>query len=114
MIGRSVFSRNVRQGIPSTVVSSCIPPESVNNQPRVAVKRKKIEVAQRLDQPQVLHSHPRDAKPIPRSSFVFGDEREKLRATLAVIFSSAIGFSQSVSGYRHLMDGATSSLRNRR
>ncbi len=28
--GRSVFSRSVRQGTPSTVVSSCTPPESVS------------------------------------------------------------------------------------
>ena len=29
VIGRSVFSRTVRQGIPIAVVSSCTPPESV-------------------------------------------------------------------------------------
>jgi len=30
VIGRSVLSRSVRQGICKKVVSSCIPPESVN------------------------------------------------------------------------------------
>jgi hypothetical protein len=30
VIGRSVFSRSVRQGTPSAVVSSCRPPESVS------------------------------------------------------------------------------------
>jgi len=29
VIGRSVFSRRVRQGMPSAVLSSCSPPESV-------------------------------------------------------------------------------------
>ena len=30
VIGRSVFSRSVRQGTPRAVLSSCAPPESVS------------------------------------------------------------------------------------
>ena len=41
VIGRSVLSRNVRQGTPSTVVSSCIPPESVNTRRALSMSARK-------------------------------------------------------------------------
>ena len=41
VIGRSVFSRNVMHGIPSTVVSSWIPPESVRTRRAQLISRKK-------------------------------------------------------------------------
>ena len=51
VIGRSVFSRTVRHGMPSTVVSSWMPPESVMTS-RACRIADEIEVAERLDEPQ--------------------------------------------------------------
>ena len=38
--GRSVFSRTVTQGTPNTVVSSCMPPESVNTSFALSIKQR--------------------------------------------------------------------------
>ena len=54
VIGRSVLSRSVRQGTPSTVVSSCTPPESVSTSRADCLQRDEVEVAGRRDDP-----HPR-------------------------------------------------------
>lgn len=41
VIGRSVLSRSVRQGIPRMVVSSWIPPESVSTSDARDIRRRK-------------------------------------------------------------------------
>ena len=46
--GRSVFSRSVRHGTPSTVVSSWMPPESVSTSRASAIRPQEVEVAERL------------------------------------------------------------------
>ena len=48
--GRSVFSRRVIQGTPKIVVSSCTPPESVENDFGARHKMEKIEISQRRDE----------------------------------------------------------------
>ena len=47
VIGRSVLSRSVRHGTPSTVVSSWTPPESVSTSAGIRLKGEEVEVAER-------------------------------------------------------------------
>ena len=86
VIGRSVFGRSVRHGTPSTVVSSCIPPESVSTHARPRPRPMTVEVAERLDR---LHaagglSAPREAEvrePLPRPRVDREDERQRAATT---------------------------------
>ena len=52
VIGRSVFSRSVRHGTPSTVVSSCKPPRIREHHRRAIGQRQKLQIPERLHQPQ--------------------------------------------------------------
>ena len=53
VIGRSVLCRSVRHGMPRTVVSSCKPARIGQNQFCTAVKPHKIEITERLDEPDI-------------------------------------------------------------
>ena len=67
--GRSVLSRSVKHGIPSTVVSSWIPPESVTTAGGARLQRQEPRVRERRDELDTLcdgASRPPGALACPR------------------------------------------------